>query len=66
MTQKQYLLLVMILVPLIGLYFNVFALFLVLPLWLIRPKNNTIPLKLPPEFFPKTFSYFQKKNFIFR
>jgi len=39
MTQKQCLLLVMILVPLIGFYFNFFALFLVLPLWLFRPKK---------------------------
>gem|GEM_PF-1972708 len=39
MTQKQWVFLVMILVPLVGIYFKVFALFLVLPLWLIRPKK---------------------------
>jgi len=39
MTQKQWLLLIMIAVPLIGLYFKFFALFLVLPLWLLKPKE---------------------------
>jgi hypothetical protein len=40
MTQKQWTILVMILVPLIGLYFKTLALFFVLPLWLIRPKKQ--------------------------
>jgi len=39
MTQKQWLIFAMIAVPLVGLYFKTFALFLVLPLWLLRPKK---------------------------
>lgn len=39
MTQKQWLILMMIAIPLVGLYFKVFALFLVLPLWLLKPKK---------------------------
>ena len=39
MTKKQWLIVAMIAVPLVGAYFKIFALFLVLPLWWLRPKQ---------------------------
>lgn len=39
MSKKQWLILAMILIPLVGVYFKVFALFLVLPFWWLRPKE---------------------------
>lgn len=39
MNKKQWAILLMVLVPIVGWYFKVFALFLIFPLWLLRPKK---------------------------